>query len=55
MCRADKLVTVEGVAGHGYGGFGGGIDAGGWLYVYGAKPGGLVAYRKMPEHFPNAG
>ena len=41
------------VIGHGYGGLGGGRDGGGGWYACKTKPGGLVACRKMLEHFPS--
>ena len=41
------------VVGHCYGGLFGGMDGGGGWYACGAKPGGLVACREMPEHFPS--
>ena len=42
------------VVNHGHGGLGGGWDGSGGWYACGAKPRGLVACRKMPEHFPSA-
>ena len=42
------------VVNHGYGGLGGGWDGSCGWYACGAKPRGLVACRKMPEHFPSA-
>ena len=39
------------VVSHGYGGLGGGRDGGGGWYSCGTKPGGLVAFWEMLEHF----
>ena len=52
--RGKRNSGCMSVGSYSYGGLGGGRGGGGGWYACGTMPRGLVACRRMPEHFPSA-